>query len=532
MTAVSGRRGIKTFLLLSSIIIPVALGLAVRLIGLRHGEPDLIYHPDMAKQILVARSAYLGNPDPRVIYGAEDIRRSMYPYGTAVITAGLTRLYAVVSGADPEASGQFQWALRMRYLAVFVVLCSAAGVLLFMFYQTGPMAALLTGTLLCLEPVNAQFSHYGMNDVPLFSLLALSWVASGLMGREKASLPVFSLLSGLCAGIAFGIKYQGVLGLLFAGIAGLILLRRKGWKWAAPAALAVLGGFSCGALLTCPLLRSAPAYFFGAFPKFMSWQANILDRTIPLAGKLPRNTAAVAHLLWPSGHWLLVAGAAAAVVSAFSNRHVTEKNIPVFSASAFCALTLITVIGARDIIRANDLISLLGFLVLLSGYAIARAGQTRGKRRALSRRVFVVLPAVLAGAFFAISLLDARALARPDTQLLAAEWCRKHIPARSTVVRERYTMSPGRRDIEEYAVRYVCEAAVRGHIEAGRVDYVITSSLARDRFFDPYSPYCDKENQSVYNGITNRYESAAVFADRPLFYNQPRITVFRKRRSE
>ena len=514
------------------ILIPLSLGLMVRLVGLRHGAPALVYHPDMAKQILVARSTYQGQSDPLTIYGAEDMRRCLYPYGTAVITGKLARLYSAVTGEDFGNDHRFLWALRMRYFTVTLFLAAVALVLLALFKTLGPVATVLTGALLCLEPITAQFSHYGMNDVPLLAMLMLSWIAAGMMARDKAFLPAFSLLSGLFAGLAFGIKYQGILGLIFPGVAVLALLRQKGWKWVAAAALCVAAGFLGGALLTCPLWVSAPSYFFRTLPEFMAWQANVMERPIPLSEKLPRNIAAVACMLWKQGHWLIVAGAVWAIASRFKVRRPADPGRPVLSAFLFCAVILSAMIGARDIIRPNDLILPTGFLILLCGSAIGKATHPWKESGMCLRYTCSLAAFVLTAVFLICSTRDALAFSRADTQLLAREWCRAHLPRQARVLRERYTMSIEREDIEEHAVRYLCESPASDHVEAGNVDFVIASSLAHNRFFDPRSPYYDEACQAFYSAISNRYERAAVFTDRPLIYGQPTITVYRKRTPE
>ena len=53
------------------LLLPLAVGLAVRLTGIRHGEPDAVYHPDVAKQTLVAQFTYRGLTDTRLVFGSE-----------------------------------------------------------------------------------------------------------------------------------------------------------------------------------------------------------------------------------------------------------------------------------------------------------------------------------------------------------------------------------------------------------------------------------------------------------------------------
>ena len=75
------------------LIVPLAMALALRLTGIQHGRPDMVYHPDVAKQTLVARSIYRGRLDLRRLY-ADDFKLTLYPYGTAVILGNTFRAYS------------------------------------------------------------------------------------------------------------------------------------------------------------------------------------------------------------------------------------------------------------------------------------------------------------------------------------------------------------------------------------------------------------------------------------------------------
>ena len=76
------------------------------------------------------------------------------------------------------------------------------------------------------------------------------------------------------------------------------------------------------------------------------------------------------------------------------------------------------------------------------------------------------------------------------------------------------------------------EPEARPYIQAALLDYIVTSSLAHDRHYDPYSPYYDEGAQAVLAGLTNRYRLVAAFEDRPLVFAHPTIRVYERRGEE
>ena len=512
------------------LLVPLLLGLALRLTGIRHGEPDMVYHPDVAKQTVVARSVYHGSSDIRRIY-KEDVCRTLYPYGTAYILGKVLRRYSRLTGDESlDDVHRWCWALRMRYVSVAFILAAVAILIPVMARRIGSTAAALLGALLLLEPVNAYFSHYGMNDVPLVAMLLLCWLCAGLMSEERR-VPVYSLAAGLAVGLGFGIKYQAVLGLVFPGIAWLLLLRSKGWKWAVASAVAVAVGSVAGALMTTPLLRREPAYFIAKLPEFMEWQASIMGEQTPLGTKLARNIPAFLRIAGARGGWLL--GVCAAwVVAGHVKTANRDRRVTIWGLSAliFCTLLAMAIVASRDIIRANDIMPVTAFAC-----AIACLGDWRWPRWSESKgRRFIPLIGVpiVAAVFLAESVGESRALARPDTRILARQWCRENLETPSVVLRERYTLSADKEGARDIRFRYLGEPKGRSRLESGKFDYVITSSLAHDRFFDRHSPYHDEEAQAAYEGIRNELTCIATFSDREMTFAQPHITIYARKEPE
>jgi hypothetical protein len=524
----SGARRLAAAALL---LAPLLLGLALRLVGIRHGEPDMVYHPDVAKQTVVARSVYHGSSSIRRIY-KDDISRALYPYGTAYILGKTLRRYSHLTGDDGlDDVHRWCWALRMRYVSVTLIVAAVGICMCVLTRRIGIVATALLGTLLLVEPVNAYFSHYGMNDVPLLAMLLLTWLFAGLMPDERR-IPCWSLTAGLAVGLGFGIKYQAVLGLVFPGIAWLFMLRSKGWKWAVASAVAIVAGCVAGALMTAPLLRREPAYFFAKLPEFMEWQANIMGEHTPLGQKLPRNIPAFLRTACANGGWML--GISAFVAIAAHARRADRDirtTIRGLSAALFCVLLAVAIVASRDIIRPNDIMPVTAFAIVVACLGLSEALRTRD-RGPMHYFPVAAMAAGVAAWFLAASLQDSLALARPDTRLLARQWCRENLETPSAALRERYTLSADKEGVKDVRFRYLGEPKARARLDAGRFDYVITSSLAHDRFFDRFSPYHDEEAQAAYTKMRDELAPIATFHDREMPYAQPYITIYARKEPE
>ena len=135
------------------ILIPLIAAASIRLIGIRHGEPDKVYHPDVAKQTQIAMALYDSEPlTLRQRYG-DNIRFTLYPYGTAIILARASQGIARLTGDDTFGTvHRWRWALRMRYMSVAFFLVSLSFILLVLHRHLGPLATLATGLLLACEP--------------------------------------------------------------------------------------------------------------------------------------------------------------------------------------------------------------------------------------------------------------------------------------------------------------------------------------------------------------------------------------------
>lgn len=505
------------------LLLPLILGSILRNIGIDHGRPDMVYHPDVAKQTMVAIRTCNNNVTAHRIF-KDDFKRTLYPYGTAIIMAKTMSTVSSIRGNnDLIKVHRWNWALYMRYLASAMFMLSALFAIWFLWRRTGTIPALLAGILLVTEPINTQYSHYAMNDVPLAAILIIVWIFSALMENERKYAPIFSLLCGFTLGIAFNIKYQAVIGGIFPLVSWLLLTKNKSWKWLLISLASVGIGGIVGLLWTNPLLRTEPAYFFQTLPEFMHWQANIMEEEISLRTKLIRNTALLIQQLSATGVFLVITGPIWAVYAIIKKKIADHNKIATISATAFCTIMTLLFIVSRDFFRENDLIPILAFCILLTAFLMAKIPHTQIKltKTTIPALTFYISIFVTISAFITTSTLDSLALDRTDTRLLASQWCHENIPRDSTVVRERYTLGINKEGVKESRSRYIGK-------DYNKFDFVITSSKAYKRFYEKHSPYYNEDAQKIYNNINANWKKTKVFKDRELYFAHPTITIFEK----
>ena len=499
-------------------------GLAVRCIGIRHGEANgMVYHPDVAKQSLVARYAYRGPPNIQKIFN-NDFRKVLYPYGSAILLSRAARISSALTGNRKlHLCHRFYWALWLRYVSVATILIGTLPLLWALRRQLGGKTAALAGVLLLFEPINVQLSHYGMNDVPLLAFLFLTIAAALQMPRER-KIPIFSLLAGIAAGISFAIKYQGVLALIFPGLFWLLLIREKGSRWAALSLIAVGAGFLAGFLPLSPLLLHEPAAFFSTFPVFMEWQAHIMGEAIPLGTKLQTNLIALGTVTFQHGYFLLWLGGLWAGIYAIRHRHEVRIAAPVFSILLFCGLLLLAMLFSRDIVRVNDLMPLFALLIVAAAFP---ASNLLARSHSNGQRMALLLPAAaLVVIFICVSFQDSLALHRTDTRIRARQWCDENLPPNVVVAYEMYSLEPTREDLKCFRTRYLSAPILQDTFRKNQVDYIITSSLASSRFADRASPFYSPGTQAIYEDLFAHCTLRASFHDRRLLHAHPDLAIY------
>jgi hypothetical protein len=504
-----------------AILIPLLLALLVRLVGLNHGEGVHVYHPDMSKQLRVATKVCTGQDNVvRMFKG--DHRMELYPYGTSMLVGRAAWWAALVRGAPWQKHDLWPWAMVFRSFVLLTVLGSLALLLICLRPAFGSGLLSLAGVLLAVEPLHAELSHYGMNDVPMVSLLLVVWLAALAMERDRAGLSCYSLAAGFVLGLAFGIKYQALLGGVFLAVAWLLHARRLGWAWLARSVVAAAVGGLAGVWATCPMPFQETEHFFRWFPEFMQWQANITGQNFTLGQKLRNNLPGLLMGLLEHGRWLLWVPAGWTMARLLRRDTGLQERYLIGSALAFCAVLVVALTASRDLVRENDLLPRLPFLLLAAVWAAVRL------RPPLARRAVAAACVAFAAASALESGQDSLALARPDTRAAALAWCNANIPAGAVLRREQYTVTPGTQVVDRVS-RYLVSPEIQQIIDAGEFDYLMTSSLAHARFFDKHFHGETEAARAFYRGLPGRFEEVASFSDRELMFAHPTIKVYRKR---
>ncbi len=124
----------------------------------------------------------------------------------------------------------------------------------------GPRQALLAAGLLAVMPMHVRESHFVLTDVPMTFAVVLTFLLS-LRASEKPALAAF-VLAGAAAGLAAGIKYNGLMAYSMPLVAALAIT--PGWGRRVVAALAAAAACVAAFFLTTPYaLLALPAFLNG-----------------------------------------------------------------------------------------------------------------------------------------------------------------------------------------------------------------------------------------------------------------------------
>lgn len=209
----SRRPSLARWLLLAAVLVT---GAVVRAWGLRWGLPDehhlFSYHPDEYHSLRGALALACGDPNPHFFnYG------SLYLYLVAVaclwhqVALGGPDLLSALLQAPEAHTEMAAWVLDARLV---VMVCAVATV--WVAWLTGERlaglpGAAVAGAAMALAPLHVLNSHYATVDVPLTLFVALTLLFSvrHVLGGEGEPRWQNLVLSGLCAGLAASVKYNG-----------------------------------------------------------------------------------------------------------------------------------------------------------------------------------------------------------------------------------------------------------------------------------------------------------------------------------
>ena len=516
------------------VLLVTLLSFLLRMKGLDHGAPTTVHHPDVVKQTVIANAVLHGHKyihqDLEKQYGSRAFEWTMYPYGTATLVGRLMRLTDLETGRVMTRYEKWSWAYRLRILASLFWVGAVLTLTVWAATRFGILEAGVLGLLLAAEPFNNQYSHYAMNTVPMVAMTLVAWLCCLGMRKPGWRGLLCAGLAGLTIALGAGIKYQAVFAGIFALIAWAYTWLERGGKQAGLAAVCGgLGGY-IGLKLTAWIPMYHPVYFAENIGAFMAWQKTVLGTGIEFGDQVRHNLAWLWRFGVSTGAVLLVPGVCWGLSLIRHGRGLVLHQALAFGAALYVVLMLGTLVIARELMRSNDMLVVLPFMALLCVLACHTAVQS--PRHRIAGRLGGVVMLCLGGWYMNVALKDSFALDRLDTRDVAAQWCRDHLQPGESVMRERYVNGIGLEGLKESKTRYLCDKRVRGRIESGEFTYLVTSSLAYGRFFDPLDPRYQPKNIRFYNSLTNDYQVMHVIDDRELEFSHPVITVYRKRTPE
>jgi len=417
------------------LLVSLSIGLAVRICGVRHGEPRYLFHPDAGKLARVAGHTYEGAFDPRTEFGQYSTA-SAYPCGNAILCGAGLRALDPISATqrprvDTDHDSGWYWTLQLRYFSIGCALLALAWVLWVQRDRIGSPWLFLLGLGLAVEPLGAQLSHYGMNDVPMAAFLLAAWAASTCMADEPLKFPWASALTGLFLGLGFGVKYQAALGAAFPIRIWIACTGRRGWPWLATSATMIVVVGLAAALWTCPILRD-PAYFLEVMPPFMRWQSETVGRTDGFWAKVSDNVLSLGRDALATGHWLLLPALVLPWLPRFLKAEPRRAR-ELLPAALFCIVLSLAVVAGRTLPRMVDLLPIFPFCIIILANLLFPHGEQAPPPWTR------ILACITVAWFCMVTGLDSAALARPDTRERARDWCRANVKPGQIVFRENYT---------------------------------------------------------------------------------------------
>jgi hypothetical protein len=439
----------------------IALALALRLWNLHFGLPEW-YHPDEPRKARAIARIATGDLHPDSFY-----HPSFMLYASALV---LRVQHPSGVGIDAQSAAR-AGRLTVTLLGTATVgLTFVAGLLAY-----GSCAGLMAALLLAVAPLHVVCSHYLKEDVPL-TFWAVATVIASLRVANRGT-PAAVTVAALCAGIAAGTKYTG---LLFVAVPWLAR-RQRGDRGGRRIVLAAAVGF----LLTTPFaLIDLPGFLRGVGYEggnALTGMAGI--RVWPFAYLW---TYHLRHSLLPGFGVVPLLAALVGMVIALRRREASDR------------LLLATVIVLYGVFESSpykpppnaerQVVPLLPFLALFAAGAWHRALPSMG--------VAVSLLLVIVGGPLIASVRLTSAM-QPDTRATAAQWLRAHACGNGRIVLEG-ALNSGGALVPAYvpALPDECNAVYVYSLERDRAaiehtDFIVASSFMYERYLEfmpPSSP--------------------------------------------
>ena len=477
----------------------LAAGILLRVAHIGAGIPHAVGIDEPAIMTTVMRILKSGDFNPHFFEYP-----SGYVYvqlGGAVVTFLVGAMRHSWRAVEQVGPSDFYYGARLLSVAIAaatIAVVHQAGL------RWGARTALAAAALLAVMPMHVRESHFALTDTPLTFAAALTLLLS-LRATERPSLKAF-LLAGAAAGLAAGIKYNGLVAVAMP-VAALFALGR-GHRPSRPAAALVVAASCVGAFfVTTPYaILDLPAFLNG----FGTQAAAFSPRS---SSAEPSWIVYAKHMQlafgWP-GFLLGLVGLGVAIYRAARGPdRLRWALLLVFPAVYFY------LINGWGFMFARYAMPLVPFMVIWTGAAIIatvdRVWAARWPRAAAQAATAAIIAAVLVPPLIG-SVQWVQGHGAETTQTQAWKWIRLHVWSNSKVLSEA-------RRLELPAERYRYDFARRitdrdpDAVAASGVEWIILSSDAWRNLpsaggskFGPPAPYAP---------FLQRYQAVKVILPTP-----------------
>ncbi|MFH1038768.1 MAG: glycosyltransferase family 39 protein [PVC group bacterium] len=493
----------------------------IRLWGLLFDQGEMLFNNDASRLYLRwAQRFYGGLVSPARLTGYW--HNICYPFFAQYLMGAACWIYAGFKYAWSAFSyltmtqpfpftGELSFTEQIIICRLLQVLLSTG--LVYLIYRLGlnllgRETALVGAFLTAFMPQIINHSRYLQSDITVtFFVTATVLFSSYILTRGDLK---WYLLAGLAAGLSVGAKHNGALALIapLGAHLGRTWACRKG-RGGAVRHGRLLGVFLCfllGVGISYPVIWLDWSAWRRALPRFY-WMQLITDKRETVTHSFwhhrvlnfRRFFTDTSSLKIGTGVLILVTGLLGAI-KAFKTRKVNELFL-VFFPLAY----LLAVIVFRGNVRHKDFLPGTVFIPLISAFFIV----TLIRKLRLPGRLQALLIWILAAAIALPAVVSDVRVAyccwQRDTRLLSGDWIWENIPPGSRIARERYC--PHISDVTyDVAVkpRYLCLYPLESLLEE-QVEFLVSSSTAYGRFFDPDDTYFDEKAQEYYRELDRRF---------------------------
>ncbi len=408
----------RTFAIALSLLL--AIGLLIRLWGIKHGLPYLYNLDEGAHFVPKAVAFFSGDFNPHYFINPPAFTYLLYAvflfyFGGA---DAVQSAYAV----DQETVFIVARATSAVLGTVAIGLVAAVGVRLF-----DRRVGIVAAALMAFAFLPVYYSHLALNDVPtLVPILVSLYGSAGILTRDRRSDWV---LAGLGLGLAAATKYTAAI-VLVPLLAAAAYQFMHGRRWNALILLGITGVISLVVFIVVnPYSVLSGAEFRQALLKQQTAAGDL--------GKLGQTeSSGIRYYLWSLTWgigWIPAIAAGFGAVLLFIRDRWRGIFLVVFP------LAFILYMGTQGRFFGRWLIPILPAVILLASYAAVSAIDRisfPARIRWAGGTVFVAITVALVLQAVVHSVNVDRALSRADTRNLARDWLVKNVPAGSKVVIE------------------------------------------------------------------------------------------------